>query len=125
MLLAAASAVLVAGCATVNQADLDAWKGAPVEALDTHSFFLTLPMHRTVSASGIEIRNYVNLREASDCGATRVGSTLLATCTATQIGCNNLFYIKDGRVLEYAPRGRCKTAAFLRPEARYLELQKR
>jgi len=30
-------AVLLTGCATVRQSDLDAWVGVPVIALDTHS----------------------------------------------------------------------------------------
>ena len=51
-------AFAVAACAMVRQQDLDAWVGAPVEALDTHSFFITVPMVRTRTDSGIEIRNF-------------------------------------------------------------------
>ena len=49
----------VTGC-VVRQQDLDSWVGMPVEALDTHSLFITVPMHKTISASGLEIRNYAN-----------------------------------------------------------------
>jgi S1-C subfamily serine protease len=79
----------------VRQQDLDSWVGMPVEALDTHSLFITVPIFKTYSASGIEIRNYAN------------GN------------CNNIFYIRDGKVLEYAPTGRCYTNDSVRPQSRY------
>lgn len=121
----------VAGCATVRQEDLDAWVGAPVEALDTHSFFVTIPMIRTHTESGIEIRNYANGRDVAQClgNATAYGNggfvnaNAFSTCSNNRIVCNNLFYIKDGKVVEYAPTGRCKTAAFLQPEDRYRRLK--
>ena len=62
--------VLFSGCAIflqVRQSDLEAWKGVPVEALDTHSLFLTVPMVKTVSESGVEIRDYVNKVGVSSC----------------------------------------------------------
>ncbi|MDP3281492.1 MAG: hypothetical protein U1D41_16315 [Nitrosomonas sp.] len=49
-------AVLLTGCATVRQSDLDAWVGVPVIALDTHSLLLGFPMVKTITDSGIEIR---------------------------------------------------------------------
>jgi hypothetical protein len=44
-ILAVFIAVSVAGCA-VRQPDLDVWVGMPVEALDTHSLFITFPMYK-------------------------------------------------------------------------------
>lgn len=122
---------LLAGCATVRQQDLDAWVGVPVEALDTHSIFITIPMFRTRTDSGIEIRNYANGRDVAQCfsnaGADRVGNFVNAnaftTCSSGRIVCNNIFYIKDGKVIEYAPTGRCYTNETAQPQARYLRLK--
>lgn len=122
---------LLAGCATVRQQDLDAWVGVPVEALDTHSFFITVPMFRTRTDSGIEIRNYANGRDVAQCfgnaSASRAGNFVNAnaftTCSSGRIVCNNIFYIKDGKVIEYAPTGRCYTDETVQPQARYLRLK--
>ena len=122
---------LLAGCATVRQQDLDAWVGVPVEALDTHSFFITVPMFRTRTDSGIEIRNYANGRDVAQCfgnaSASRIGNfvnaNVFTTCSSGRIVCNNIFYIKDGKVIEYAPTGRCYTDETVQPQARYLRLK--
>jgi hypothetical protein len=137
MTIAAACAALTGGCAThqspfVSQADLDAWRDVPVAALDRHSLFLTVPMIRTVAPDGLEIRNYSNKVYASRCGgstfgtasAGRAGSNTVAygqftqmqSCTAGMTGCDNLFYIRDGKVLEYKAVGRCYTNEKVRPE---------
>lgn len=126
---------LAAGCTavrqtTVRQQDLDAWVGMPVEALDTHSLFITLPMYRTLTDSGIEIRNYVNGRDVGNCfgtgGATATGNFVNAntftTCSRGQIVCNNIFYIKNAKVVEYVPTGRCYTDETVQPQTRYLRL---
>lgn len=121
---------ILVGCLTVRQQDLNAWVGVPVEALDTHSFFITVPMFRTTTDSGIEIRNYVNSRDVAQCfgnaGAHRTGNFVNAnaftTCSSGKIVCNNIFYIKDGKVIEYAPTGRCYTNETVQPQARYLRL---
>lgn len=130
-----AIAVIVAGtltgCATVRQSDLDAWVGMPVEALDTQSFFITLPMTKKVTASGIEVRNYANTKVLQDCDDTAYatpvkGGSVTAygttTCTSSKVGCNNIFYIKNGKVLEYAPTGQCMTNETVRPQKRYLDM---
>lgn len=129
-LAAIATLTACAGLA-VRQQDLDAWVDVPVEALDTHSVFLTMPMYRTVTPSGIEIRNYANGQEVSSCftnaGGTRGGRSVNAsaftTCSSNQVVCNNLFYIRDGKVLEYAPTGRCYTNATAQPQSRYLRMK--
>lgn len=128
----AAVASAVSGCAMVRQPDLDAWVGMPVEALDTHSFFLTVPMIRTITSSGIEIRNYANGSDLSSCGTygsagvsrsgRAVSGSQFTQCSSTRVVCNNLFYIRDGKVLEYKPSGSCRTNDTVRPEVRYLRL---
>ena len=65
--LVAAVCVALSGCATVHQEDFDAWKGAPVAALETHPIFMTMPVVRTVASDGTEIRRYVNGGNVSSC----------------------------------------------------------
>ncbi|MET4575976.1 hypothetical protein [Ottowia thiooxydans] len=117
------------GCASVRQQDLDAWVGAPVEALDTHPLFLTMPMYRTRTESGIETRNYVNGKEVEQCftrfDARRndnkyVGHSAFTTCSENRIVCNNLFYIQGSKVLRYAPTGDCFTNDSVKPQWDYL-----
>ena len=135
-----AMALLVSGCMSVRQQDLDAWVGKPVEALDTHSLFLTLPMVKTVTDSGIEIRNYVNKRAISQCVETVFGNgnannngtqtlsyanfNAFHNCTSGMEGCDNIFYIKHKKIIEYKPVGRCYTNESVQPEATYLNLVK-
>jgi hypothetical protein len=115
----------------VRQQDLDAWAGVPVEALDTHSFFIAVPMYRTITDSGIEVRNYANGQDVAQCfssaGANRVGnyaaSNAFTTCSSGRIVCDNILYIKNGKVIEYAPTGRCYTDSTVQPEARYQRLK--
>lgn len=124
-------AVLIAGCATVRQSDLDAWVDMPVEALDTHPLFVTLPVVVTKTAGGVEVRNYANGMDVSRCsgqarasGSRRyVTADAFSNCTHDRVVCNNIFYIRDGRVLEYAPTGRCYTDSTVRPQARRFEMQ--
>ena len=104
--------VFLSACATVQQADLDAWINVPVEALDTHLFFATVPMNRTVSPSGLEVRNYSNMRQ--QCGGMHFGYGLVGM-DCRQIGCNNIFYIKDGLIIKYTTQGRCRTDYSTRP----------
>ena len=125
------------GCATVKQVrqvDLDAWVGVPVEALDLHSFWMTIPMVRTIKDNGIEIRIYVNKLNVSSCfenvgiyaSTNKIMSyanfTAFQNCISGVVGCDNIFYIKDGKVLEYVPVGNCYTEEFLQPEERYKRL---
>lgn len=131
VVLTVSVAAIIVGCATVRQQDLDAWVGVPIEALDTHSFFITVPMYRTVTDSGIEIRNYANGRDVANCfgttGASRFGNFVnvntFTTCSRGLVICNNIFYIKDRKVIAYAPTGRCYTDETVQPQARYLRLE--
>ena len=126
-LIAVLMLIFLSGCASVRQQDLDAWVGMPVEALETHSFFVTVPVYKTRTESGIEIWNYANGADVSSCFGTASGgkygnyvsANSFATCSSDRIVCNNIFYIKDKRVIEYAPTGRCYTDASLQPQARY------
>lgn len=67
----------VISCATVRKQDLDAWVGVPVEALDTHSFFITVPVYRSITSSGIEIRNYANGKDIASCFSNASGNLLM------------------------------------------------
>ena len=125
--------IFLIGCAAVmgvRQQDLDAWVGMPVEALDTHSFFITVPVYKTRTESGIEIRNYANGSEVASCYSSAgaygsgkyVNANAFTTCSNNKVVCNNIFYIKEGKVLEYAPTGRCYTDETITPQARYRNL---
>jgi hypothetical protein len=115
-------------CTGVREADLQAWQGAPASELDLHPIFITVPVIRTISSDGTEIRNYVNGRNTGECtgGGSIVGPTInqtsfsqFMTCMQGFAACNNIFYIKDGRVIRYTPVGtggmRCYTDERLRP----------
>jgi hypothetical protein len=122
---------LISGCAfrTVRQVDIDAWKDVPVIALDTHSLFITVPMVRTITDQGIEIRDYVNKVGYSSCAGSAGGMgsrsgfvmsygnfSSFQSCTARMVGCDNIFYIRDGIVIQYKPVGQCYTDESLQPE---------
>ena len=122
---------MISGCAfkTVRQVDIDAWKDVPVTALDTHSLFITVPVVKTVTDQGIEIRDYVNKVGFSSCmgsgGGTggRYGYSMsyanfssFQSCTAQMVGCDNIFYIRDGKVIQYKPVGQCYTDETVQPE---------
>jgi hypothetical protein len=118
----------VSGCATVRQADLDAWVGQPVAALETHPIFLTIPAVKTRASDGTEIWNYVDGANLGQCtgGGNIFGTTLdyatysrFSTCVHRFAACNNIFYIRNGKVEKYTPIGtggaRCYTTEQLQP----------
>jgi hypothetical protein len=129
--VALAAVVALGGCLTVRQEDLASWAGQPVVELDTHPVFLTMPVIKTVTPQGIEIRNYVNGRQLASCSAGGfavnnggfVNASTFNACSQNFAACNNIFYIKDGRVVEYAPTGsggmRCFTNESLQPRRRF------
>lgn len=131
LLLLVLCALTACAVRKVRQQDLDAWVGMPVEALDTHSLFLTVPMIRTKTETGIEIRNYANGRNMSTCSGSAnanrygnwVNANAFSSCTSGWVGCNNIFYIKEGRVVDYAPTGNCYTDETVQPQARYQRLR--
>jgi hypothetical protein len=122
--------LLLIGCRTVRPTDLDAWMNVPVEALDTHSLFITVPVIKTVTDSGIEIRDYVNKVNVGRCFGNGQGTrsyggqyvsyanyNAFTSCSSSMVGCDNIFYIKNGKVIEYKPVGKCFTDDRVRPEA--------
>lgn len=133
ILLSLISLLMISGCAnkTVRQQDLDAWVGRPVEALDTHSFFLTIPMVKTVTDNGVEIRIYANKAAFSGCSGSAGGSLSqggylsygnfqgFQACISQLVGCDNIFYIKNKRIIQYKPVGNCFTDETLQPEIGY------
>ena len=121
-------ALFIHGCAgkVVRQEDLNAWVGVSVEELDTHSLFLTLPVAKTITDSGVEVRVYSNKQNISSCFDTGnldgkaysndATFTAIQNCSSRIVGCDNIFYIKDKMVVEYKPVGQCYTDATLQPE---------
>ncbi len=107
----------------VPSQDLSVWTGVSVEVLDAHRFFKAIPMFRTKTEGGTEIRNYAYGYDFGQCfskaGATMFGDFVheddFIFCSSSRIICNNLFYIKEEKILEYAPTGRCDTDKELQP----------
>lgn len=98
--------------ACVRMQDTDPWIGQPVAQLEQHPFFSALPVDTRRAANGVEIRNYVNGGErASSCfeSAGPGGAPGEANgpdtefCSTEYYACNNIFYIRDGRVVRYVP----------------------
>ena len=132
-LLLVSTVLGVTGCintaAEVRQQDLDAWVGQPVIALELHPVFITMPVVKTTASDGTQIWNYVNGRGVGNC--LHSGSILGAVDYATYLGfnncmagfaaCNNIFYIRDSRIMKYTPVGtgglRCYTDESLQPNA--------
>ena len=52
-----------------------------------------------------------------------MSTNAFSNCTSGWVGCNNIFYIKDGKVIEYAPTGRCYTNETVQPQERYKRLK--
>lgn len=130
-LLAASLVAVLVGCASVRQVDLDAWVGQPVAALETHPIFVTIPVVKTMASDGTEIWNYVNGANLGSCtgGGAVYGKQLnytsynqFASCVQRFAACNNIFYIKDGKVQRYTPVGtggaRCYTNEQVQPQFR-------
>jgi hypothetical protein len=118
----------LSACATVHQEDLDAWVGHPVSDLEKHPILLTMPVVRTTTSDGTEIRDYVNGRNFSECSA---GGTMFAgqvnfatynnftSCMQRFAACHGIFYIKNGVIDHVSAIGtggmRCYTNETLRP----------
>ena len=91
-------------------------------------------MVKTITDSGIEIRIYVNKKNVESCFKNAginisIYNTMnyanfisFQNCISGSVGCDNIFYIKDGKVLEYVPVGKCYTDEFVQPEERYKRL---
>ena len=108
---------------TVQSQDYSNWTGMSVEFLDDHPFFNAVPMFRTKTGSGTEIRNYAYGYDFGEC-FTKAGATIFGDfvhedefifCSSSRIICNNIFYIKEEKILEYAPTGRCGSDKRVQP----------
>lgn len=117
----------LSACLSVRQEDLDSWVGQPVELLDLHPFFNTVPLETRFTDSGIEIRNYKNGRSFNSCsGNTNMTNfnensgtgnfNSYSNCFKNDVVCNNIFYIKNKKVLKYEPTGRCFTDERVQPK---------
>lgn len=119
---------VLAGCQSVRVEDTAAWEGRPVSDLELHPVFATMRLIRTVASDGTELRNYINGANASSCSSdasifgTTVSSAIYSeftSCMSRFTACNNIFYVKNGRVLSYVPTGsgggRCYTDERTRP----------
>ena len=125
---------MIASCLSVRPEDTNAWVGEPVSSLELHPFFITVPVVKTKTSDGTEIWNYVNGRNIGRCNSTGFLNAdssgyvtsgtynRFANCVSGFSACNNIFYIKDGRVLKYVPTGsggmRCYTSEELQPKFR-------
>jgi len=124
----------ITGC-VVREEDVNAWRGAPVIALEKHPFFITVPVIKTKTSDGTEIWNYVNGANVGSCfgsgtlnaysGYGYVNSATynqFSNCVSRFAACNNIFYIKDGYVESYNPIGtggaRCYTTKEIQPHFR-------
>jgi hypothetical protein len=123
--------IVTVGCAGVRQEDLDPWVGQPVAALETQPVLATMRLIRTKASDGTEIWNYVNGVNVGSCssGGFVYGGYIdwasynsFSSCMSRFAACNNIFYVKNGRVLSYNPVGsggaRCYTNETLRPTFR-------
>jgi len=105
---------------TVRQEDLDAWRGQPVVKLDSHPIFASMDLRRTIAQSGVETRNYRNASAGARMGRATTSFSQSSAETHyreddTSVVCNNVFVIKNGRVLSYTPVGQCYTDQSLQP----------
>jgi len=128
IILSFIAASIFTGCQTVRKADLDAWVGQPVIALETHPIFLTIPVVKTQASDGTKIWNYVNganLGQCSGNGNIYTGTvdyaaySKFSSCVQRFSACNNIFFIKNDRVVKYTPIGtggaRCYTTKESQP----------
>ncbi len=107
----------------VRRDDLNAWKGVPVEELESHYMFSQIHMVKTLQDSGLEIRDYMNKQGINSCDKYGLINGYMSpenfdafsNCTSQLIGCDNIFYIRDGKVLKYTPVGLCFTDDTSRP----------
>ena len=130
LLCAGSICLSLAGCQSVRQEDLASWEGQPATKLDMHPVFITMKLIRTKTDDGTEIRNYLNAQDVTTCsssGDIRPGGFMSSAsydqfmaCSHSLPTCNNIFYIKNGRVLRYTPVGtggaKCFTDDRARPD---------
>jgi hypothetical protein len=126
VLLCGLTLMILSGCLRgVREEDLNAWVGKPVSLLDSHPLFMTVPLETRFTSDGVEVRNYRNSRSVSSCaGQSTLNSysssiNSYANCYQNDVVCNNIFYIKNNKVLRYEPTGRCYTDTSVQPRQMY------
>ena len=99
MKLTVVSLLALTGCAGVRPQDLAAWEGQPVELLDRHPVFLTIPVVRTTTADGIEVRDYVNGTTIASCSqnGTLFRGVINFATTGSKSRLNFLALLRAGR----------------------------
>ena len=112
--------LFAAGCASVQQEDVAAWRGATKAELQTQPLFSTLPKSVEQLDDGSELWTYSNCKTRKTAvTCTTVGA--FTTCgggNTTQTCCHNQFLLKDGLVVWYRPVGRCYMDCSTRPASR-------
>jgi len=122
------STLMAFGCASVHQDDLDTWKGRPVSDIEKHPIFVTMPVVRTVTSDGTELRDYVNGQNVAQCssggtvfnGVVNMASyNSFMSCTQKIQACHGIFTIKNGTVESLSAIGtggaRCYSNESMRP----------
>ena len=109
-------AVAVAGCSMGRAKVQDAWVGQPVEVLNTHSPFRSLPMIKVLTEGSGELRNYQNRANTHQCyteGQVTAGQAVsqatynqILACTSRSAGCDHIFSVRGGKILDYTTGGR-------------------
>ena len=108
--------VFLFGCATTSRQTIsEAWNGLPAEALNIHSYWVTIPMKRVIRADGTEMRFYIDSGNFTYCSGDRHSYS----CLSERVTCNHIFHIKNGIVQEYEPAGSCYTKEVHLPEGEY------
>ena len=116
----------LSGCADnkeVHRFELISWNGVAVEELDNHYMFSKIHMVKTLTDTGIEIRDYMNKPGINSCDKYGLVNGYMSFsdfmafkgCTSLLTGCDNNFYIRNGKVIKFEPVGNCYTDEFSRP----------
>ncbi len=103
---------------SVKQEDLNAWKGVDLIELETHPLFTTLPFTKRLLSDDSELHIFNNSRTASvNCNHDKFLNTTSCSGGDT-ITCSNQFFVKNGKVIEYRPVGKCYTDCSTRPKSK-------
>ena len=103
------------GCATSKQTISEAWSGVPVEALDIHSYWVTIPMKRVFRTDGREMRFYIDSGSFTYCS----GGRFSYSCLSEKVTCNHIFEQCRFQYEKYEPAGRCYRKEVHLPEGEF------
>jgi len=105
---------LLGGCLHVRQEDLDTWKGIPVDVLEHHPLFASMPLEKRKLPKGGELWTFANCKwTATSVMQVQAGYFV----SVSKACCNNQFLISPaGTVDEYRVIGDdCYTDESVRP----------